>query len=138
MYKKELSYKDYNGEQCTEVFWFHLNQVELIDLEVGLDPDGMLEYLRKIHKANDKAKAIDFIKMLIKNSFGVKSNDGKFMKSDRIWQEFEATAAYPALFMTLMTSDVEMEAFVQGIVPSEIRNQMPVNKQVMKVSTEGD
>lgn len=129
MYTKELSYKDYDGETCVETFLFHLNEVEIIDLEVGVDPKGMLAYLEKIHKAKDKAAAIGFIKKLIKMSYGVKSDDGKrFIKSDRIWEEFEASAAYPALFMTLMTSEVEMEAFVNGIVPAEVRAQITIEK----------
>lgn len=130
MYKKELSYKDYSGQQCTETFWFHLNEVELMDIEVGVDPNGMLAYLEKIQKANDKVKAINFIKMLIRKSFGVRSDDGKqFIKTDRIWAEFEATAAYPTLFMTLMRSEIEMEAFVNGITPEDVRKQMTVYKK---------
>lgn len=130
MYRKELTYKDYEGETCTETFWFNLNEVEIVDLEVGIDPNGMLAHLEKIQKAKDKAAAIAFIKNLIRKSFGVKSDDGKkFLKSDRIWEEFEATAAYPALFMTLMSSEVEMEAFINGIVPQEVRAQIPVVKE---------
>lgn len=129
MYKKELTYKDYSGQQCTETFWFNLNEVELVDLEVGFDRNGLEAYLEKIQKANDKAKAIGFIKSLIQKSFGVKSEDGKsFVKSDRIWEEFAATAAYPALFMVLMKSDIEMEAFVNGIVPDDVRQNMTIIK----------
>lgn len=129
MYKKELSYKDYNGQQRTEEFWFHLNQVELIDIEVTIDRRGLLAYLDTVQKSNDKAKALDFVKMLIRNSFGIKSEDGRFIKSDRIWEEFASTAAYPALFMTLMKSDIEMEAFINGVVPADVREQMTVNKK---------
>ena len=129
MYSKELSYKDYDGKQRVETFWFHLNEVELIEIEFEVDPNGMLAYLARIQKAEDKAAAIRFIKMLIHKSFGIKSLDGKqFMKSDKIWSEFEYTAAYPALFMTLMSSEVEMEAFVNGIVPAEARDRMTFKK----------
>lgn len=129
MYAKELSYKDYDGETCVETFLFHLNEVELVDLEVGSGPKGMLDYLQRIQKAKDKAGAIDFIKKLIRMSYGIKSDDGKkFMKSDRIWEEFSASAAYPALFMTLMSSEIEMEAFVNGIVPADVRAQITIEK----------
>lgn len=129
MYKKELSYKDYNGQQRTEEFWFHLNEAELIDIEVRIDRRGLLSYLDTVQKSNDKVKALDFIKMLIQTSFGMKTEDGRFIKSDRIWEEFYSTAAYPALFMTLMKSEIEMEAFVNGIVPADVREQMTVNKK---------
>lgn len=129
MYKKELSYKDYNGQQRTETFWFHLNQVELVDIEVSVDSNGLASYLDYLQKSNDRAKIISFFKMLIQKSFGKKTEDGRFVKSDRIWEEFSSTAAYPALFMTLMKSEIEMEAFTNGIVPADIREQMTVNKK---------
>lgn len=129
MYAKELSYKNYDGETCTETFWFHLNEVEIVDLEVGVDPKGILAYLEKIQKAKDKAGAINFIKKLIRNSYGIKSDDGRlFLKRERDWEEFEASAAYPALFMTIMSSEIEMEAFINGIVPAEVRSQITVEK----------
>ena len=129
MYKKELSYKDYNGQQRTEEFWFHLNEAELVDIEVRIDRRGLLAYLDTVQKSNDKAKALDFVKMLIQKGYGIKTEDGRFVKSDQIWDEFYSTAAYPALFMTLMKSDIEMEAFVNGIVPADVRQQMTVNKK---------
>lgn len=129
MYTKELSVKDYDGNTRTTTLMFNLNEVELIDLEIDKGPKGILGYVEKIQKNEDKAEAIRFIKDLIRKSYGIKSDDGqRFVKTEEIWNDFSQTAAYPAMFALLTKSDVELEAFMLGVVPSEYRKQMTVKK----------
>lgn len=129
MYIKELTVKDYDGNSRTTTLTFHLNEVELVDLEIDKGPKGILGYVEKIRRNEDKAEAIRFIKDLIKKSYGVKSEDGqRFVKSETIWEDFSQTAAYPAIFSLLTQSEVELEAFMLGIVPAEYRKEMTVKK----------
>lgn len=130
MYKKELTFKDYDGKQRTETLLFHLNEVELVDIEVDKGPKGMLGYLENIQKTENTAEAVRFIKDLLRKSYGIKSDDGRqFIKSDAIWDDFSQTAAYPAMFALLVQSEVELEAFITGLPPAESR-AMPLIKNV--------
>lgn len=137
MYKKDLTYKNYEGQTRTKTLWFHLNQVELIDMEVGKGPKGILAYIEHIQATEDKAEAVKFIKELLQKSYGIKSEDGeRFIKSDAIWEEFTQTAAYPTLFNTLMMSEVEMEAFMNGVIPADVNKQEPFRKEPSPVIAE--
>lgn len=136
MYIKELTCNDYDGETYTTTLYFNLNEAELIDLEIDRGPKGIEGYLDKIQTAKDKGEAIRFVKEIIRKSYGIKSEDGRrFIKTDQIWEEFSQTAVYPALFSLLMTSEVELEAFMRGVVPKNVRQQMPVRKDASVAAT---
>lgn len=36
MLKKTITYKDYNGVERTEDFWFNLNETEITEMELGV------------------------------------------------------------------------------------------------------
>lgn len=118
MYKKTLTYTDYNGESRTEDFYFNLNKAEIIDMQLSIN-GGFDGYIKKITAEKDTAKLIKLFKDLILRSYGEKSLDGKrFVKDMEKTVEFTQTEAFSELYVTLATDTNEAVAFIKGIFPA--------------------
>ena len=52
MFKKTITYKDYNESERTEDFYFHLTRAELLEMEMTT-PGGYKTMLERIIKAQD-------------------------------------------------------------------------------------
>lgn len=134
MLKKTITYTDYNGIERTEDHYFNLSKAEIMELELGT-AGGFVEMIEKIVAANDAPSIIKVFKDLILKAYGEKSADGKrFVKSEEISRAFSQTEAYSQLFMELATDSDAAAKFVNGIVPSDLSqnlekaNVTPINK----------
>lgn len=117
MLKKTITYIDYNGKEQTETHYFDLNEVEATEMELSVE-GGMSKKLEAIAKSENKAEMFKFFKDLIAKSYGVKSEDGRrFIKSERITEEFTQTRAYVKLIMELAQDGDKLAAFFNGVIP---------------------
>jgi hypothetical protein len=117
MLKKTMTYIDFNGEERTEDFYFHLSKAELAEMELTTE-GGMKELFTRIIAAKDVKQVVEKFKEFIQKSYGVKSPDGRrFIKSEELFKEFSETEAYSDLFLELASDAVKAAAFVNGIVP---------------------
>lgn len=118
MLKKTITYLDYNGVERTEDFYFNLTKAEIMEMEMSTS-GGLTEMINRIVAAQDAPAIISVFKKLMLKAYGEKSPDGKrFIKSDKISEEFSQTEAYSQLFMELATNADEASKFVNGIIPS--------------------
>ena len=130
MYKKTVTYTDYNGVERTVDFYFNLTKSELMEMQLSTS-GGLDETLKAIIKAKDIPALVKIFKELVIKAYGEKSPDGKrFIKSPEISAAFQQTEAYSDIFMELATNDKAASDFVNGIVPAESRREM--NKQEME------
>lgn len=117
MLKKTITYIDYDGNERTETHYFDLNEVEATEMELSVE-GGMSKKLAAMAKSDDKAAMFQFFKKLIAASYGVKSEDGRrFVKSEKIFEEFSQTRAYVALIMELAKDGEKLAAFFNGVIP---------------------
>ena len=91
-----------------------------------LEKNGGLDaYVRRIINSQDSASIIKEFKELILKAYGEKSDDGKrFMKTKEITEGFSHTEAYSELFMELSTNADAASAFVNGIVPNQVLEEI--------------
>lgn len=122
MLKKTITYKDYNGVERKEDFYFDLSEREVIVSEVTY-PGGLKNFLQRIIDAKDGAAIMKYVEEFIAMSYGEKSPDGRqFVKSPELSKAFMQTPAYNDLFMELVASEGAGEKcadFVNAILPSE-------------------
>lgn len=129
MISKTFTYKDYDGNERTETFYFHLSKAELVTMEMA-EPGGLRKKMENYLAAKDVPKIMEFFRDLIKRSYGEKANDGRrFVKSDDIFDAFSQTEAYSMLFMELITDDAAAEAFFTGIMPEDIQEEAKKNAE---------
>ena len=133
MLTKTVKYTDYNGNERTEKFNFHLTKAEIAEMELSM-PGGMSATVQRIIEAQDTKELIAIFKDLLLRSYGVKS-------PDELREEFSQTEAYSELFMELATDAKAASDFVNGIVPADMQEQlknMPddVKKQIEEVTNQ--
>lgn len=124
MLKRPIKYKDYEGNEVTETFFFNLSESELIEMEVEYEK-GLSGMLEKLIESQNGKDIIAYFKKLVLMSYGLKSEDGKrFIKNDQLREEFVQSAAYNALFMELATDDKAGAIFVKGILPADLAERV--------------
>lgn len=118
MLKKTITYTDFNGEEVSEDFFFHLSKAELVELEMS-HQGGLSEALKRIVAAEDGKSIIAEFKNIILGAYGQKSEDGRrFIKNQQLRDEFESTEAYSVLFMELVTKTDAAIEFINGVIPA--------------------
>lgn len=137
MYAKQIKYTDYNGRERTEIFHFHLNKVELLDLDLEYE-GGLVKFLEEVRESEDGKNAVKFIKKLIYRSYGEKSEDGKFFRKtdsngEKLVDRFIETEAYVELFYELGSNTEAAIAFVNGVIPRKIAEEIQSNPGITPV-----
>ena len=123
MYKKTMTYLDYNDVEVTEDFYFNMSEAELTKMEIETK-GGMEALLDKIIKTKDVYEMMKLFEKLIELSYGEKDPDGRhFNKSPEILARFKSTPAYSDMYMELASDDKAAADFVNGIIPKRLLEQ---------------
>lgn len=121
MLVKTITYTDYNGEERTEDFYFNMTKAEITEMELTTE-GGFGAMVTRITQAKDVPSIIKVFKELILKAYGVKSPDGKrFIKSEKLSEEFAQTEAYSELFVELASNSKSAAEFINGIVPTDAK-----------------
>ena len=123
MLKKTLTFEDYNGETRTEDFYFNLTKAELAEMELRVG-GGMEAMINRMINERDSDKLTTMFKDIILSAYGEKSLDGRrFIKNQELRDSFVQTEAYSDLFISLISDQKEVESFIRGIMPKEVREE---------------
>lgn len=117
MLKKTITFTNFNDEEVSEDFYFHLSKAELVELELS-HQGGLSASLQRIVQAEDGKGIIAEFKNIILSAYGIRSEDGRhFTKNQTLRDEFASTPAYSELFMELVTNTDSAIEFVNGVIP---------------------
>lgn len=117
MLRKTITYKDYDGVERTEDFYFNLTKAECMEMELST-AGGMQQMVQRIINEKDNKRLVEIFKEIILKSYGEKSPDGKhFRKSPEISADFTSTEAYSELFMELASNSEAAAIFINSILP---------------------
>lgn len=129
MYKEDITYTDYNGQERTETLYFNLTKSELARMNMTM-AGGMEAYIKSIIASQNGQEIMDLFDMILSKSYGQKSLDGRrFIKSPEIYKEFTETEAFNEFFFKLVTNAEYAGKFVEGIVSSALKDipKVPVD-----------
>lgn len=130
MYKKTLTYTNYNGEEITEDLYFHLNQRDLIKITAKFakgiknakDVDLTI-ISQQILQEGDWPRVVELLEDCILGAYGVRTPDGQqFIKSKEVRDNFEYSIAYAEMFDQMLSDPKEMQAFMKNVVDSKSSN----------------
>ena len=127
MYKKTVTYEDYDGMERTETFYFNLTKAELTKFNAS-ESGGLKAKLEQMIAVKDAKAIMETFESILEMAYGEKSLDGrKFMKSKEIFDEFKSTMAYDKIFMELVTDEKASMDFINGILPADISKAVSEN-----------
>jgi hypothetical protein len=139
MLRQTLTYKDFNGEEQTEDFYFNLTQAEALATELSGEGNSFSSYMDRVIKAKNGREIISGMQEIIKLSYGERSVDGsRFEKSPEILMRFTSSNAYSVLFMKMATDAGFAAEFANGITPEGLDEavlEAARNKQAAAEST---
>ena len=119
MIVKTVTYTDFNGNERTESFWFHLSRPELTEMLLGID-NNIETYIKTIIKSENYYEIVKIFKKLILEAYGEKSEDGRrFIKTPEKAKAFSETEAYSVLFTELTTNEEKASEFINGLIPKD-------------------
>ena len=146
MYKKTITYNDFDGNKRTEDAYFNLTKSEMIEFALDL-PDGVSDTVdrEELEKNADQAASklanmlgkkgvYNFIKDLVLKSYGIKKEDGRrFAKVDEngrpVSIEFAQTMAFEAIMEEFRTDDIAASNFVKAVIPADTADKIPSIKK---------
>lgn len=121
MIKKTVTFVDFNGLERTETYHFHLNKAEC------------MEFLAEHSSSGDFSTMITTIKDIILKSYGEIALDGKrFIKSEEAARAFYQTEAYSIIFMELGNDQKACDAFIEGVFPADLVDQINMNHPALR------
>ena len=121
MIKMNVSAETFDGDMVTETLWFHMNKVDLIDLQQS-QPGGFTDTLQAFMSrkpedwtTKDKFKLFDYFRTIVDKAYGERSSDGKrFSKSPEIYDEF---------VLSLLEDEKKSIKFFNGVMPKALLDQ---------------
>jgi len=123
MIEQSITYKDYNGDTRTEVFSFHIDKADMVEMEAN-SPGGVKEYYNRLLREKDNAKIYATFKEILLKSIGKRSEDGRrFIRDQETRDEFTQTNAFGDFILTL-GNDAELAAkFMNGLFPEDLMEE---------------
>jgi hypothetical protein len=123
MLKKQITYTDFDGNEKTETFYFHLSKANLIEQEMRHQPDGWGAHLEGVMARGDGQEIIETFQNILKLAYGVRTDDG-FVKTEGAWNAFKNSEAYSELFMEIVTDPEAAMTFLGGLIPANLQADM--------------
>lgn len=119
MLKKTITFKDLDGNDVTEDFYFNLSLVELAEMEIT--QEGVSEKLKKIVQSENTALIFTEFKKILQQAVGRRSDDGKrFIKDDEARGAFFESNAYEELFLEWIADGDAAAEFIAAVMPSDL------------------
>lgn len=135
MFKKDITFTDFRGEEKTISYYFNLTKTELSKYQTSTYT-GLQDELTNIARSKDTPKSYELFDKFILASYGELSDDGvHFIKErdgHRLAEDFAQTAAYDALYMELGQNPNAALEFVAGVLPKEFRPEIDKIRESLK------
>jgi len=129
MFIKKIKYTDFLGTEREETFYFNLSKPELIKMNM-LKDGRMGNILEEMVNAKNSKEMWSKFEDLVLGSYGELSQDGKRLekRGGSLAIAFTETPAYDALIDWFLEDQKNVEAFVNGVIPTELRGDKQIKQ----------
>jgi hypothetical protein len=139
MIKKTITFEDYNGDERTKDFYFHMNQVEFSKLN-GEIPGGIEKRMQKIIEDRDEDALLRIIDLIVSRSYGEFDDADEFTKVSKtgrpLYEKFVNTDAYDQLIIELIQNENNIVTFLKSIMPKKVQGR--IDEEMQKRQNEAD
>lgn len=144
MYKHVIKFEDFEGNPCTTEAYFNLTKTECVDLNLMYEEDGgLIEHIKSIMAKREdgtirQKPAVDFVKMLIDKSYGVRPKDDPtlFLKEDDsgrpLYKKFKQSAAYDEFVYAIMSGEIPLDEFASKVLPTVNDTQKAEAREMLR------
>ena len=130
MIKMNVSAETFDGDMVTETLWFHMNKMDLIELQQS-EPGGFTDTLQAFMSRKpedwtkkDKFKLFEYFRKIVDKAYGERSSDGKrFQKSPEILANFKDSIFYDEFVLSLLEDEEKSIKFFNGVMPKSLIEQ---------------
>lgn len=127
MIKKTITYEDYEGNERTKDFYFHMNQVEFSKLN-GEIPGGIEKRMQKVIEDRDEDGLLRIIDLLVSRGYGEFNDEDEFTKISKsgrpLFEKFVNTDAYDQLIIELIQNETNIVEFLRGMMPKKVQGRI--------------
>lgn len=123
MLKKDITFRDFDGNTVTETHYFNMTKTEIIELELGFD-NGLEAGIKKIMDSKDNLELFRIFKRIVINSYG-RRVENSFIKDEEAGKMFAGSLAFDELMVGFFTNSENAADFIRGILPPDLLQQVP-------------
>jgi len=140
MFKKTITFEDFNGNKKTRDFYFHISKSEIAALGAGAE--GMMARIQRIIDAKDGLAIREEFIQIIKLACGIRTGDGeRFIKTPEAQSTLLDSPALDVLLMEMFINENAATEFVRQLIPDstlkEMLAQVEAEKQNAKIEFPG-
>lgn len=123
MFKYDVEYTNFEGEQKKETLYFNLTKAELMKLDL-LKNGQLKDILEQVVASQDNEGMLYWFDKIIVTAYGQRTPDGLFVKDPNKTLAFTASDAYSEFFLKLLNKEVPVEKFIVEIMPKDVQAQL--------------
>lgn len=124
MFKRTVSYTDFDGQQQTEEVYFHLSRTKVIDMALTGEADELLQAIQEAVKSQDGKEIVRTVRDLIHLAYGEKDADGKtFRQGEELSDDFFQTAVFDQFFYDMIMDPQQVNEFVEALFPPDFMEE---------------
>jgi hypothetical protein len=123
MFKKTITFEDFNGVEHTKDFYFHIPSPEVT---AWLQPGSeFMQRLDRVQKSDQVTQVLAFYKDIITQACGVRSEDGmRFIQTPEAKSELIDSPALDELLLELMLNPAGPFNFLKNLLPKKILDKV--------------
>lgn len=122
MYKKKITYTNFNNEVVTKEFYFNLTPAEVLKMDMS-EEGGIEKRINKIINERDTTKIYPMLEDIVLMSYGECSlDDERFIKSKELSTAFAQTNAFSDLMVSFFEDINNAVEFMNGIAPKKAKS----------------
>lgn len=130
MYKKKITYTNFDNEVVTKEFYFNLTPAEVLKMDMS-EQGGIEKRINKIVNERDTTKIYPMLEDIVLMSYGERSLDGdRFIKSKELSDAFAHTNAFSDLMVSFFEDINNAIEFMNGIAPKKAKSYSDVGNSV--------
>lgn len=120
MVKETVTYKDFDGNERTDSLYFNLTVAEWLKLDASYSSKGGIrQFIKSAVDRNDTEAILNLFEKLLLTSYGVKTDDMRFVKNKELSEQFGYSEGYSTLLIRFLTNTEEGTRFFEKLLPKE-------------------